>query len=112
MVDLKQQVDVHWLIDMWTTDVRGQEIVIEQAFQETHLAMNQEGARARSGVAMGLAAGLPRWSKPDLIIDGPFLIWFRRSGLSKPLFVGHITQEDWKKPASVYSPRVIPEKAS
>ena len=102
MVDLKQHVDISWLLDLATTSAQGEPVKITQALQETHLAMNEEGARAKSAVAVAVAvaaAYLP--PKPDLLIDGPFLIWFQRPGLTEPLFVGYITEEDWKKPAKL-----------
>lgn len=43
-------------------------------------------------------ASLP---KPDLVIDRPFLCWIERPGIPVPLFLGHITEEDWKSPGSL-----------
>ncbi len=39
---------------------------------------------------------------PDMIIDAPFLVWFMRPLLNKPLFVGYIATEDWKNPGSIH----------
>lgn len=102
MVDLKQEVDVSWLIDLHTINTEGREVKITQALQETHLAMNEQGARAKSAFAGGIAvaaAYIP--PRPDLLIDEPFLIWFQRPGLAQPLFVGRITQEDWRNPGKL-----------
>jgi len=102
MVDLDQCVDIRWLRNMTTIDEGGMIYYIEQALQQTILKMNEEGARAKSAVAMSFApTGAFHQTKPYMIINKPFLIWFVRSGLSKPLFAGYITQEDWKKPASI-----------
>ena len=101
MVDLKQEVDIKWLIDLSTTNAQGEPTRIAQALQETHLTMNELGARAKSAVATSFVTMSYRVPKPDLIIDGPFLIWFQRPGLTEPLFVGHITEADWKKPETL-----------
>ena len=101
MVDLKQEVDVSWLIDLESSSASGQPVKITQALQETHLALNEKGARAKSAFAATIVQAAYRTPRPDLIIDGPFLIWFERPGLSEPLFVGHITKEDWKNPGEL-----------
>jgi len=53
-----------------------------------------------SAVAIAIlrATGAP---KPDHVINRPFLIWFERDGLSRPLFAGHITPDDWRNPGSI-----------
>lgn len=102
MVELKQEADVSWLADLHTVSAAGEPVKITQALQETHLAMNHKGARAQSAFAGTVAVALAyRQPKPDLLIDGPFLIWFQRPGLHKPLFVGYITEEDWKDPGEL-----------
>ena len=99
MVDLKQTVDISWLIGMQTTADNNKIATISQALQETHFSMDTKGAHAKSAVALGIrlthAVTRPR---PDLIIDGPMLVWCERPHLTQPLFVAHVTQEDWKKP--------------
>jgi hypothetical protein len=102
MVDLKQEEDVSWLSDLHTTNLEGRETKIAQALQETHLAMNELGAHAKSAFAGSVMMSMAmRRPNPDLVIDEPFLIWFERPGLSKPLFVGRISEEDWKNPGSL-----------
>jgi hypothetical protein len=100
MVDLKQEVDISWLLNLKTTSAEGEPVEVTQALQETHLAMNQEGARAKSAVALEVQITS---TSPEaaLVIDGPFLVWFQRPGLTKPLFVGYITEEDWKNPGEI-----------
>src|SRR6266704_3173137 len=83
-----------------TTSAKGEPVKITQALQETHLAMNQEGARAKSAVALEVRI-TSTYSKTDLVIDGPVLVWFQRPGLTKPRFVGYITEEDWKNPGEI-----------
>lgn len=102
MVDLKQEEDLRWLLDLETTNAENEPVKLTQALQETHLAMNQTGARAKSAVAVGVAvAAAYRPPRPDLLIDGPFLVWFQRPGLSEPLFAGYITEQDWKDPGKL-----------
>ena len=102
MVDLKQEIDVSWLIGLESTDAEGLPVKIAQALQETHLALNEKGAHAKSAFATTIArASVFMPPKPDLLIDGPFLIWFQRPGLSEPLFVGYMTEEDWKNPGEL-----------
>lgn len=104
MVDLNQTVDIDWLKGMQTKSSAGQGQKISQAKQQTKLRMNEKGARAQSAVAIGVVATSVRMPKPDLVIDRPFLVWFERAGLAKPLFVGHVTPDDWKAPADLETP--------
>ncbi len=97
MVDLNQEVDIAWLIGMHTCGNDGLPAIIAQALQQTKLRMNEIGARAESAVAIR-AKGIPQ---PDYVINHPFLVWFERDGLSKPLFAGHITPDDWRNPGNV-----------
>lgn len=100
MVDLDQKVDISWLLDMRTMGDDFQPAWITQALQQTILKMNEVGARAKSAVAIAVTRGMSM-PKPDHIINKQFLVWFERKGLNKPLFVGHITEEDWKNPGSI-----------
>ncbi|HEX7733224.1 MAG TPA: hypothetical protein VF458_00120 [Ktedonobacteraceae bacterium] len=102
MVDMKQEVDVSWLIGLQTINSEGKPVILTQAVQETRLAMNPTGARAQSAFAGAVMVGMAYMPpKPDLLIDGPFLIWFQRPALSQPLFIGYITEEDWKNPGEL-----------
>jgi len=98
MVDLNQEVDISWLVGLNTTDEVGKFWFVAQALQQTIFKMNEIGARVQSAVAMAFEKGIPN---PDYIINRPFLIWIERDGISKPLFVGHITQEDWRNPGNL-----------
>jgi len=104
MVDLNQQVDVSWILNMQTFTDDRTEAYISQAVQQTILKMNEEGARVKSAFAgsiMLMGTRIPK-EKPDMIIDAPFLVWFMRPLLNKPLFVGYIATEDWKNPGSIH----------
>ena len=100
MVDLNQEVDVSWLRGMETVGEDGQPAIIAQALQQNKLRMNEIGARAQSGMAVSVAKS-PLKPKPDHVINQPFLVWFIRSGLSRPLFVGYIDREHWKNPGDL-----------
>src|SRR3989338_8764552 len=101
MVSLNQQVDISWLIGLRTTGANELSAIITQALQQTKLRMNEEGARAQSAVALGVLRGcLPTY---DYVIDWPFLFWITRPGISKPLFVAYVTEDDWKNPGDIRS---------
>lgn len=97
-VDIDQKVDIEWLKYMETTSKDGRDWYISQALQQTKLRMNEKGARAQSAVAIGVRVTSMPEPKQDYIINKPFLTWFDRPGLSTPLLVGYITEEDWKRP--------------
>ncbi|MBI2633082.1 MAG: hypothetical protein HYW78_01690 [Parcubacteria group bacterium] len=101
MVHLDQRVDINWLKGMETFTKSGNLYYISQAVQQTIVKMNEIGARAKSAVAIGVRSISISLPKPDYIINKPFLMWIERDGLSKPLFVGYITKEDWKNPGSL-----------
>lgn len=98
MVDLNHEVDITWLIGMHTTGDDGLPAIISQALQQTKLKMNEIGARVQSAAAIAVSRSMP---KSDHVINRPFLIWFERDGLSKPLFVGYITPDDWRNPDDI-----------
>ena len=103
MVDLNQQSDVSWILNMQTYTDDRTACSISQAVQQTILKMNEKGAHAKSAFAVveTLGAAIPK-ETPDMIIDAPFLVWFMRPLLNKPLFVGYIATEDWKNPGSIH----------
>jgi len=103
MVNLNQEVNIGWLIDMRTVDKDENPVKISQALQQTKLRMNEVGARAESAAAVGLMTLGSSSPPPDHIIDQPFLMWIERPDLVTPLFVGHITQENWSNPGSISS---------
>lgn len=101
MVDLDHEVDIRWLLEMHTMGVDGRPARITQALQQTKLRMSEVGARAQSAVAMAVTREAFAMPKPDMVIDGPCLVWFERDGLAKQLFVGHITTEHWRNPGDL-----------
>ena len=102
MVDLNQQSEVSWILNMRTSTDDRPEAYISQAVQQTILKMNEKGARVKSASGGGvIVLGTPK-EKPDIFIDAPFLVWFKRPLLNKPLFVGYIATEDWKNPGSIH----------
>jgi hypothetical protein len=99
MVDLDQKVELAWLKGMWTMPQRGPQLQVTQALRQTRVKMNEEGVRIKEAAAVGIAFAavfIPRRH----VIDRPFLMWVERPGLSLPLFVGYITEEDWKNPGN------------
>jgi hypothetical protein len=100
MVELKETVQLDWLVGLKTEDSTGGKFWILKGFQKTRFRMNEIGARAEVGVLLmgALAAQKPR---PVHVIDRPFLLWFHRPGLARPLFVAHITEEDWRNPQTL-----------
>ncbi len=101
MVDLNQEVDISWLRGLNTKGVDGRPAIVSQAKQQTKLRMNEVGARAESAAAIGIMRLGASKPKTVYIIDKPFLVCFTRHGFSKPLFVGHIGHDDWKKPSGL-----------
>ena len=101
MVDLNQEVDIGWITKMASDpdDDPDHTFVVDQAIQQTKLKMDEKGAHVESAVALAMElTGPPQPSLPDHIIDKPFLIWFTRDSLAKPLFVGYIDRDVWKNP--------------
>lgn len=100
MVSLDQEVDISWLLGLSTTGADGLVAIVNQAKQQTRFKMNEVGARAESAVALGVMRSYTP-PQPDLVIDQPFLCWIERPGIPVPLFLGHITPDDWKNPGSL-----------
>lgn len=101
MVSLDQQVDVSWLRGMETVAEDGRPSEVTQALQQNKLRMNERGARAQSAFAGGVLMRSIAVEDPPLEINRPFLVWFERPGLAFPLFVAHVTEEDWKNPGGL-----------
>ncbi len=97
MVDLDRKVELEWLKGMWTMPQSGPQLKVTQALRQTKVKMNEEGVRIEEAVAVGIA--FAAFILPNRhVIDRPFLMWVERPGLSLPLFVGYITEEDWRNP--------------
>ncbi|MDR3647372.1 MAG: serpin family protein [Candidatus Babeliales bacterium] len=92
-IDLNHEVDISWLIAMYSN---GNKITISQALQQTKLKMDETGARVESAVMLGMCRSCYRLEK-QLIIDKPFYIWIERENCSIPVFAGYIEPSDWVK---------------
>ncbi len=101
MITYDQEVDISWIKRLYTIGNDGRIAKITQALQQTKFRMNEKGAKVESAVAMVVTRECVMMSKPDLVIDRPFVLWIRRPGLSQPFFVGYFTKETWKKPESL-----------
>lgn len=100
MVDLYFKHSHDWLVGLNTeSEMGGAEIA--EALQQIKLKMNDEGARAQAADECRVTVTCVREPPPMLVIDKPFLVSFERPGLAKPLFVAHVTQEDWKYPGGL-----------
>lgn len=100
-VKLDQKVDISWLEKMSTRTNGGREFAIAAALQQTKIAMNEKGARAKSAVAIGIVATSVRRPLPDHVINKPFLFILIRPGLTKPLVAAKIERADWKDPGDL-----------
>lgn len=100
MVDLNQEVDVSWLLNMYTFRELGGRAFIAQALQQTILKLDRLGAKVRSAFTAETALESKHIELPQMLIDSSFMCWFVRQHMRKPLFVGHITQDDWDQPAA------------
>jgi len=63
--------------------------------------MNEHGARAEAVTRMEFLASGESSPPPDLVINEPFLVWVERSSLAAPLFVAHVTRENWRRPGDL-----------
>jgi len=101
MVNLDHKPDIGALRGMSTTDENGQGWEISQALQQNLLKMNHKGALAKSATAIGCRITSVQRPRPPLVIDGPFLVWFAIDGMSEPLFVAHVTEDDFEDPGDL-----------
>jgi hypothetical protein len=101
MVNLNRNFDVSWLLGM---ELNGDPIT--QAIGQVKLRMNEKGARAQAAVAIVVTRSMSPRTFEDMVIDGAFLIWFIRQEFDSeqqyvPLFVAHVTEEDWADPGDL-----------
>lgn len=99
MVDLAHEVDISWIIDMWTMTQSGNRAWFAQAKQFTRIQMNHLGARDESAAAAEI--GMESCALEPVTIDTPFLRWVKRPGIPQPLTVSHIGLADWKNPGDL-----------
>ena len=96
MVELDLHVNIDWLINLWTQ--AGMDTwKIAQALQQIKFAMNQFGARVKEATAIAAMRGGPSYYD----VDGPFLIWIEREGVPVPMFMAHVTEDDWRDPGDL-----------
>lgn len=101
-VDLEDKPDVKFLIGMNFIDNDGDEMRIAQAVQQTFFKMNENGARVKSGFAMGVVrTSSIRMPEPPMVINEPFLLWITRPGTDTPYFAAYIDRDSFKDPGSL-----------
>lgn len=98
MVKLDQQPDISWLVGM-NCRAELDNWVIAQALQQVKFGMNQFGARVREATAIAVMRGvhIPEY----YYLNEKFLLWIERDGITVPLFMAHVTQEDWVDPGDL-----------
>ncbi|TFG98869.1 hypothetical protein E4H12_04740 [Candidatus Thorarchaeota archaeon] len=99
-IDLDEETILEWILDLRFETPKGDipYYVISQALQQTKLKMNEVGFRVKSAVALGILAGAAPKKLEPYVINRPFLLWIRRPGLSKPLFIAYLNKDVWKDP--------------
>ncbi len=98
MVDLMQKRSLDYMLNLFTFTDPGQRAWVAQAVQQLGFKMNHKGAEARAADEMEVTTESIHVGPRPVIIDGPFLLSITRPGLRQPLFVTHVTQDDWKDP--------------
>jgi hypothetical protein len=104
-VDLASEQRLEVAIGLTTRAADGRPVVIRYAEQLQSLKMNEVGARVEAQTKLRAAVVGVSSRGPDFVINEPFLVWFRRFGLSSSLFVAYVTHEDWRDPGNL-SPRL------
>ncbi len=103
MIDLDERPDISWLVGLRTYDNEGFLNEVTQALQQTKFKMNEKGARVKSAVAIGgmRTTSMPMPEPPPYVINKRFMLWVVREGLTMPLFVADLTEENFKNPGSL-----------
>lgn len=98
MVDINEQLQLNWLLDLRFPIDDSREYRISQALQQTKFQMNEQGTAVQSAVVISIVRTcVPR----HFIIDEPFYIWIKRDGIDIPVFAAYVDKENWKKPAKL-----------
>lgn len=105
MVDLEVKEDLNPLLGITLRAADGRLAWIGTAWHKSSLKMNENGARVEDVTSVRVSLGWQQRPSPDFVIDKPFLMWVQRPSLSVPLFVAHVTREDWRDPG-VLTPRL------
>lgn len=94
-VDFNERGVLEPLLGATTRDKNGRPVQITEAYFQNKFKMDEKGAQAKSAVSFGLQT---IGSVPGgLVVDGPFLVWFREEKTGKVLFAAHITDANMKK---------------
>lgn len=103
MVEVDQEVDITWIRGLRTCGDDGCPAVVAQALQQTKFRMNEVGAKVESAAAMHMLrmVAIHDPSEKHLVIDQPFLLWIRRQGFERPLFIGWFAPDNWKQSAQL-----------
>lgn len=86
--------DLSWLIGLNAVDQQGQLVQVSQALSAAKLWLNEQGARAQVATAVAATRGMPL----EMVINGPFAIWFQLPGLSVPVVAFHVDVDHFKNP--------------
>lgn len=95
MVNLDQDVDISWVNGI---NIHGR--YISKAIQKTRFKMNHVGAKVESMAFLTNECCMR--NKFPVVINKPFFVWVNRCNVNEPLFVGYITEEDWKDPGDFH----------
>lgn len=96
MVDLDLEVDVSWLMEMYTFLDDGRRAWLSQALQQFKLRMNHLGAKAEDAFAGAMTLECCFNPKPNLVISESFLVVFEQPGLAQPLCSAVVRPDAWK----------------
>jgi hypothetical protein len=98
MVDLRKEIRNLWMVGLFSVTDDGVQDITSQAVQEIQLKMDERGFIVKTAFVRVTTASVARLSDHVHVIDKPFLIWFERKGVSQPLLVAYVSQEDWSMP--------------
>ena len=96
-IDLRLEPDLSWMLGV-TALQPGGSFVVDQAFQQFRLRMNEQGARAKVATGFGMERGVMFTLEP-LQIDRPFIGFFTQKGLRLPIAVFYADFDCWREPA-------------
>lgn len=113
-IRVDQQVDISWLIGLWTTDLnkvkpKGKDAnhsylpsdwTISQALMQAKFALGAEGARAKTAVAIAVTRTIMASAdlKIDYIVNHDVYIWMTRFSMPEvPLFVAYVPKDEFSQ---------------
>lgn len=97
-VNLDELGDISYLVGA-SLFTHQSDYVVMEALQQSKLAMNKNGFRAQSAVAIAIcrSSGLV-YKKKHYKVDQPFVIAIVRAGVAIPYFVAYVTPPFWQSP--------------